>query len=75
MGTREQAADRDFSGIPLDEEVEASLKETAVISMGTEISEMDLENIVALCDQVFSSNKPIYELHCTQHCWVAMAER
>ena len=52
MGTREQAADRDFSGIPLDEEVEASLKETAVISMGTEISEMDLENIVALCDQV-----------------------
>ena len=54
MGTREQAADRDFSGIPLDEEVEASLKETAVISMGTEISEMDLENIVALCDQVGS---------------------
>ena len=58
MGTREQAADRDFSGIPLDEEVEASLKETAVISMGTEISEMDLENIVALCDQVFSSDYP-----------------
>ena len=52
MGTREQAADRDFSGIPLDEEVEASLKETAVISMGTEISEMDLANIVALCEQV-----------------------
>ena len=54
MGTREQAADRDFSGIPMDEEVEASLKETAVISMGTEISEMDLANIVALCDQVRS---------------------
>ena len=52
MGTREQAAERDFSGIPLDEEVEASLKEIAVISMGTEISEMDLSNIVALCDQV-----------------------
>ncbi len=52
MGTREQAAEKDFSGIPLEEEVEESLKESAVISMGTEISEMDLENIVALCDQV-----------------------
>lgn len=54
MGTREQAAEKDFSGIPLEEEVEESLKESAVISMGTEISEMDLENIVALCDQVWS---------------------
>lgn len=52
MGTREQAAEKDFSGIPLEEEVEESLKESAVISMGTEISEMDLDNIVALCDQV-----------------------
>ena len=52
MGTREHAAERDFSGIPLEEEVEESLKESAVISMGTEISEMDLSNIVALCDQV-----------------------
>ena len=43
MGTREQAAEKDFSGIPLEEEVEESLKESAVISMGTEISEMDLE--------------------------------
>ena len=55
MGTREQAAEKDFSGIPLEEEVEESLKESAVISMGTEISEMDLENIVALCDQVTCS--------------------
>lgn len=52
MGTREHAAEKDFSGIPLEEEVEESLKESAVISMGTEISEMDLANIVALCDQV-----------------------
>jgi len=52
MGTRELAAERDFSGIPLEEEVEETLKESAVVSMGTEISEMDLDNIVALCDQV-----------------------
>ena len=54
MGTRELAAERDFSGIPLEEEVEETLKESAVVSMGTEISEMDLANIVALCDQVLA---------------------
>ena len=36
----------------LDEEVEASMKEAAVISMGTEVSEHDMVNIKALCDQV-----------------------
>ncbi|MEW5302737.1 MAG: hypothetical protein WDW38_004153 [Sanguina aurantia] len=51
MGTREKAADLDFSGV-LEEEVETSLKEAAVISMGTEISTEDLLNIVALADQV-----------------------
>lgn len=52
MGTRENAVDKDFSGIPLEEEVEEELKETAVISMGTEISPVDLLNIISLCDQV-----------------------
>lgn len=52
MGTRENAVDKDFSGIPLEEEVEEELKETAIISMGTEISEIDLVNIMSLCDQV-----------------------
>jgi nucleolar protein 58 len=51
MGTREKAAEKDFSGV-LEEEVEEELKEIAVISMGTEISETDLANIMALCDQV-----------------------
>jgi hypothetical protein len=51
MGTRERAADLDFSAVSLEEEVEAELKEAAVISMGTEISEADLLNIMALCDQ------------------------
>jgi hypothetical protein len=51
MGTREKAAETDFSGVPLEEEVEEELKESAVISMGTEISPVDLLNIISLCDQ------------------------
>jgi nucleolar protein 58 len=34
--------------------VEAELKEAAIISMGTEISDHDMLNIKALCDQVIS---------------------
>ena len=70
MGTRENAADQDFSGIPLEEEEESHLKDAAVISMGTEISAEDMMNIEALCDQVLllcllstaSTN------HLRQHC-------
>ncbi|GAB4813880.1 hypothetical protein N2152v2_000926 [Parachlorella kessleri] len=51
MGTREKAAGLDFSEF-LEEEVEAQLKEAALVSMGTEISEEDVGNISALCDQV-----------------------
>jgi hypothetical protein len=51
MGTRDKAAGLDFSGV-LPEEVEAELKDAAVISMGTEISAEDLDNISALADQV-----------------------
>lgn len=58
MGTRENAADQDFSGIPLEEEEESHLKDAAVISMGTEISAEDMMNIEALCDQV-----PPFELY------------
>lgn len=36
----------------LEEEVELNMKEAAVISMGTEVSEHDMTNIKALCDQV-----------------------
>ncbi len=68
MGTRENAADKDFSGIPLEEEVEEELKDTAVISMGTEISPVDLLNITSLCDQVCTplvrdSPVPLYFQH------------
>ncbi|XP_004507477.1 probable nucleolar protein 5-1 [Cicer arietinum] len=53
MGDRTNAAKLDFSEI-LADEVEAELKEACVISMGTEIGELDLANIRELCDQVLS---------------------
>ena len=51
MGTRERAVELDFSGVPLEEEVETTLKDAAKISMGTEVSEEDMLNIMELCDQ------------------------
>ncbi|KAG6701942.1 hypothetical protein I3842_07G010500 [Carya illinoinensis] len=53
MGDRVNAAKLDFSEI-LSDEVETELKEAAMISMGTEISDLDLVNIKELCDQVLS---------------------
>ncbi|KAH7543184.1 hypothetical protein FEM48_Zijuj02G0156400 [Ziziphus jujuba var. spinosa] len=53
MGNRVNAAKLDFSEI-LPEEVETELKEAAMISMGTEVSDIDLINIKELCDQVLS---------------------
>merc|ERR1711963_331380 len=51
MGMRVNAASTDLSEI-LPEEVEVAVKEAAEISMGTEISEVDLLNIKHLCEQV-----------------------
>ncbi|XP_001601436.1 nucleolar protein 58 [Nasonia vitripennis] len=51
IGTRENAIQSDLSDI-LPEEVEEKVKEAAEISMGTEISQDDILNIVHLCDQV-----------------------
>ncbi|CAH8359807.1 unnamed protein product [Eruca vesicaria subsp. sativa] len=53
MGNRVNAAKLDFSEI-LADEVEAELKEASVISMGTEVSDLDLLHIRELCDQVLS---------------------
>ncbi|CAA7406018.1 unnamed protein product [Spirodela intermedia] len=53
MGDRVNAASLDFSEV-LTEEIEAELKEASSISMGTEVSDLDLENIKALCDQVLA---------------------
>merc|ERR1712241_403849 len=50
-GMRENACKADLADI-LPEEVETAVKEAAEISMGTEISDVDLLNIRHLCDQV-----------------------
>jgi len=51
MGTRDLAKSTDLSGV-LPEEVEEKVKEAAEISMGTEISQDDINNIKHLCEQV-----------------------
>merc|ERR1712150_232928 len=51
MGQRENCKNVDLSDI-LPEEIEARVKEAAEISMGTEISDLDMLNIRHLCDQV-----------------------
>ncbi|CAB0044094.1 unnamed protein product [Trichogramma brassicae] len=51
VGTRENAINTDLSDI-LPEDIEEKVKEAAEISMGTEISEDDIRNILRLCDQI-----------------------
>ncbi|GMK55867.1 hypothetical protein CspeluHIS016_0209230 [Cutaneotrichosporon spelunceum] len=53
MGFRTNAVTTDFSMI-LPEELEASVKQAAELSMGTEISDTDMAHINSLCDQVIS---------------------
>jgi len=50
LGMVKNCATADLSDI-LPEEMEAELKAASILSMGTEISQEDLENINALCDQ------------------------
>lgn len=52
-GFRTGAAETDFSEI-LPEDVTASLKSAAEVSMGTEISQSDLDNILLLVEQILS---------------------
>lgn len=53
MGFRTNAQTTDFSEV-LPEEIEETLKAAAEISMGTEISDTDIQHIWSLCDQVIS---------------------
>ncbi|KAI1337693.1 hypothetical protein F5Y15DRAFT_151135 [Xylariaceae sp. FL0016] len=53
MGMRENAASTDLSEI-LPDDLEARVKAGAEVSMGTEIGEIDLENIKLLAEQVIS---------------------
>ncbi|KAF1349575.1 hypothetical protein BDV97DRAFT_351945 [Delphinella strobiligena] len=51
MGVRSNAANTDLTDI-LPEEIEGAVKAAAEVSMGTEITEEDLDNIQALAEQV-----------------------
>merc|ERR1712141_989781 len=51
MGTRDNCKNVDLSDV-LPDEIESRVKEAAEISMGTEISDLDMLNIRHLCDQV-----------------------
>uniref|UniRef100_A0A1I8ASI4 Nop domain-containing protein n=1 Tax=Steinernema glaseri TaxID=37863 RepID=A0A1I8ASI4_9BILA len=51
IGMRQNAVDTDLSAV-LPEDLEAKVKSDAEISMGTDISELDLLHIQQLCDQV-----------------------
>ncbi|KAI3932953.1 hypothetical protein MKW98_029186 [Papaver atlanticum] len=62
MGNRTNAATLDFSKI-LPEEVETQLKAAAAVSIGCELSELDLININGLCDQVLSLSESRDQLY------------
>eukprot|EP00658_Telonema_sp_P-2_P021939 TRINITY_DN18758_c0_g2_i10.p1 TRINITY_DN18758_c0_g2~~TRINITY_DN18758_c0_g2_i10.p1 ORF type:complete len:502 (-),score=214.35 TRINITY_DN18758_c0_g2_i10:71-1576(-) len=62
LGMIKGAKDADLSDI-LPEEVEAELKAAAQLSMGTEISQEDLDNIHALCDQTLKLTEYRTELY------------
>ena len=53
MGVRTACKTTDFSTI-MPEEIEGEMKEAAEISMGTEVSEEDVANILMLTDQVIA---------------------
>ncbi|EKX50562.1 hypothetical protein GUITHDRAFT_66997 [Guillardia theta CCMP2712] len=62
MGMRTNCVSCDFSSI-LDEETEQELKEAVQISMGTEISDDDINNIQSLCDQVIQLSEYRVQLY------------
>ena len=62
LGFRSNAVNADLSDV-LPEELEEEVKEVAQVSMGTEMSEEDLENINCLADQVISIHEYRTELY------------
>ncbi|EAN76597.1 nucleolar RNA binding protein, putative [Trypanosoma brucei brucei TREU927] len=54
--TRFNVRDTDFSDF-LEEELEQKVKDAAMVSMGTEIAEEDIENICRLCSEVVAASK------------------
>jgi nucleolar protein 58 len=62
QGFRTNAATTDFSAI-LPEEMAKEVREASQISMGTEISQEDISNIMELCSQVISMSEYREQLH------------
>ncbi|KAF1591350.1 UNVERIFIED_CONTAM: Nucleolar protein 58, partial [Eudyptes robustus] len=62
MGMKQNANDTDFSTI-LPDELAEKLRQEAEISMGTEISEIDLIHISQLCDQIIDLTEYRSQLH------------
>merc|ERR1712187_709471 len=52
MGLKTKAKDADFSSVGVPDEIAAEVKTAAETSMGTEITEEDLTNILTLCERV-----------------------
>mmetsp|Transcript_31908 Transcript_31908/g.94877 ORF Transcript_31908/g.94877 Transcript_31908/m.94877 type:complete len:479 (-) Transcript_31908:96-1532(-) len=52
MGMKTKCKETDLTKIGVPEEIEAEVKSAAETSMGTEITEEDLSNILTLCDRV-----------------------
>ncbi|KAI3870927.1 hypothetical protein MKX03_025115 [Papaver bracteatum] len=62
MGNRTNAATLDFTEV-LPEEIEIRLKVAAVVSMGSELNEVELNNIKGFCDQVLSLSESKAQLY------------
>jgi nucleolar protein 58 len=56
-GYRSKFRENDLSGILEEESTEAAVKEAAEVSMGTEISDLDIINIQSLAEQVLSMSE------------------
>jgi nucleolar protein 58 len=56
-GYRSNFRENDLSGILEEESTEAAVKEAAEVSMGTEISDLDIINIQSLAEQVLSMSE------------------
>eukprot|EP00927_Polykrikos_kofoidii_P057119 TRINITY_DN5122_c0_g1_i4.p1 TRINITY_DN5122_c0_g1~~TRINITY_DN5122_c0_g1_i4.p1 ORF type:complete len:508 (-),score=127.93 TRINITY_DN5122_c0_g1_i4:247-1560(-) len=52
MGLKTRCKDSDFSSIGVPDEIVAELRQAAETSMGTEITDEDLANIMTLCERV-----------------------
>jgi nucleolar protein 58 len=56
-GYRSKFRENDLSGILEEESTEAAVKEAAEVSMGTEVSDLDIINIQSLAEQVLSMSE------------------